>query len=151
MRNLVHSAIKKHDYLRDLELANQTYAENESFEIDLLIGADYFWDIIGNKVVRGPGLTAVESKLGYLLSGPSGTSDVATMNTMTNKVMVSSEDIETKLTDYWALETIGIKDEETKPCEYEFYRDQRLSHENGIANLTRQKFLYTKTKRPYSL
>ena len=123
MRNLVHSAIKKHDYLRDLELANHTYAENESFEIDLLIGADYFWDIIGNKVVRGPGPTAVESKLGYLLLGPSGTSDVATMNTMINKVMVSSED------------------EETKPCEYEFYRDQRLSHENGkyIAGLPRKQ------------
>ena len=30
-----------------------------------------------------------------------------------------------------ALETIGMKDEETKPCEYEFYCDRQLSQQNG--------------------
>ena len=36
----------------------------------MLIGADAYWSIVQKTVIRGPGPTAVESKLGYLLSGP---------------------------------------------------------------------------------
>jgi len=42
----------------------------EKFQISLLIGVDYYWEIAGNHIVRGTGPTAMESKLGYLLSGP---------------------------------------------------------------------------------
>jgi len=33
----------------------------------MLIGADAYWSIVQDTVVRGPGLVAVQSKLGYLL------------------------------------------------------------------------------------
>ncbi|XP_071135358.1 uncharacterized protein [Mytilus edulis] len=56
------------NYLRGLKLAHPVTQE-ESFEISLLIGADYYWDLVENEVVRGNGPTAVKSKLGFLLSG----------------------------------------------------------------------------------
>jgi len=61
--------IQQLPYLRDLKLAHPI-SGSSSFAIDLLIGADFYWDIVGNHIVRGQGPTAVASKLGYALSGP---------------------------------------------------------------------------------
>ena len=44
--------------------------QDEKFEIKLLIGADNYWKIVQDDIIRGAGPTAVESKLGYLLSSP---------------------------------------------------------------------------------
>ncbi|KAH3841251.1 hypothetical protein DPMN_114710 [Dreissena polymorpha] len=38
-------------------------------DIAVLIGADHYWDLVEDTVIRGNGPTAVKSKLGYLLSG----------------------------------------------------------------------------------
>ena len=43
---------------------------DKQFNVSLLIGVDYYWKLIGDDVIRGNGPTAVQSKLGYLLSGP---------------------------------------------------------------------------------
>ena len=56
-------------YLRGLKLAHPLTGE-EIFSISLLIGADKYWDIVGNRVIRGDGPTALQSKIGYLLSRP---------------------------------------------------------------------------------
>ena len=57
-------------HLQGLQLAHP-FASDREFTISLLVGADYYWDIVRGKVVHGNGPTAVKSKLGYLLSGPS--------------------------------------------------------------------------------
>ena len=36
----------------------------------MLIGADFYWQVVEDKIICGNGPTAVQSKLGYLLSGP---------------------------------------------------------------------------------
>lgn len=56
-------------YLRQLKLAHPVPVDYIS-EISVLIGADYFWQIVENIVINGNGPTAVSSKTGYLLSGP---------------------------------------------------------------------------------
>ena len=61
-------SIQKNDYLNQLPSACGVV--QDVFEIVLLIGADYYWQIIGDQIIRGSGSTAVASKLGYLLSGP---------------------------------------------------------------------------------
>ena len=53
-------------HIRHLKLAHPI----KQGDVQLFIGADFYWDVVGNKVIRGPGPTAVESKFGYLLSGP---------------------------------------------------------------------------------
>ena len=73
-------------FLCNPQLAHPLTADRE-FEISLLIGADHYWDIAGDHVVRGMGPTAVESKLGYLLSGQIQPKD--TQSTTVNVLMVT--------------------------------------------------------------
>ena len=48
-------------------------------KIDVLIGADHYWDFIQNTVVRGEsGPVAVSSNLGFILSGSVNTNFVST-------------------------------------------------------------------------
>lgn len=55
--------------VRGLQLGHpKTHAE-PLFPVDILLGADHFWSIVTNQIVRGDGPTAVSSWLGYLLSG----------------------------------------------------------------------------------
>ena len=55
-------------HLHGLKLAD--YSDSED-SIDVLIGSDYYWDFVTSEIVRGDfGPTAVNSKFGWLLSGP---------------------------------------------------------------------------------
>ena len=56
-------------YLSGVKLAHPVSAACK-FDISLLIGVDHYWEIVGNHIIRGHGPTAMQSKLGYLLSGP---------------------------------------------------------------------------------
>ena len=67
LQNTVTLSVTRLPHLQSLTLAHPLTAEKE-FNISLLVGADHYWDIFGNNVIRGDGSTAVESKLGYLLS-----------------------------------------------------------------------------------
>ena len=69
IRNSLHACLKEIPYLKDLPLAHPVTSD-ENFEISVLIGADYYWKFVQDCVVRGEGPTAVQSHLGYLLSGP---------------------------------------------------------------------------------
>lgn len=55
-------------HLHGLKLADFSDSEDS---IDVLIGSDYYWDFVTSEIVRGHfGPTAVNSKFGWLLSGP---------------------------------------------------------------------------------
>ena len=69
MQSLLHQSVQSFAYLQELDLAHP-FTHTSDFEITLLIGADFYWTIVQNEVIRGNGPTAVQSKLGYLLSGP---------------------------------------------------------------------------------
>lgn len=56
--------------LKDLTLAHP-FIGQDTYHVDLLIGADYYWHFVGDEPpIRGQGPTAVKSKLGYFVSGP---------------------------------------------------------------------------------
>ena len=129
VKNYVQASVLHHSYLQGLPLAN--HIEKDTFEIDLLIGADYYWTLIRDHVVRGPGPTAVASRLGYLLSGPTHMNNVSVMNTQIYKVLVNTDEEMNDISNYWKLETIGIKDEPMFEIEqFENYRDKYLRKEN---------------------
>ena len=69
VQNITYYAIDKLPYLKGFQLANPMTV-GEQFEVTLLIGADHYWQVVEDHIVRGPGPTAMKSKLGYLLSGP---------------------------------------------------------------------------------
>ncbi|XP_045541554.1 uncharacterized protein LOC123723057 [Papilio machaon] len=76
--NITGTVPSKEIKLHNLKLPlNITLADPEFYEpseIDILIGADVFWDIIGSQQIKlGPCLpTLQDSKLGWLISGPVG-------------------------------------------------------------------------------
>nr|XP_006820542.1 PREDICTED: uncharacterized protein LOC102805286 [Saccoglossus kowalevskii] len=97
---------------------------------------DYYWDFVGDHIVRGPGPTAVSSILGYLLSGPIQgyrpksvfPNDATILHTTTNPSVVNDQ-----LQAYWKLETIGITDNAHPPVmntDFEHYRDNHLKIKN---------------------
>ena len=96
-------------YLHGLKLAHPLTGE-DIFSISLLIGADKYWDIVGNRVIRGDGPTAVQSKIGYLLSGllPTPTTETATDCIM--NIITSPPDMY-DLERFWKLETLCIQSE----------------------------------------
>ena len=69
IQNYVSSDLQNLSYLQGLRLAHPI-SSTEKLHVSLLIGVDHYWQIVGNHIVRGEGPTAMESKLGYLLSGP---------------------------------------------------------------------------------
>ena len=86
--------------------------------------------------VRGPGPTAAKSRIGYLLSGPTTGSAVATtsLNATFLKIIVSNEHESKALERFWNLESIGILPNEITTHEDKFvkeYQDSSIRLVNG--------------------
>ena len=63
--------IDNHVLLQGLELADMSIAETGQQDIDVLIGSDYYFNIVSGDVIRGSsGPVAVSSMFGWVLSGP---------------------------------------------------------------------------------
>ena len=66
----IHHCILEYPHLTSLDLAcpSRDMAQKGP---DILIGCDFYWDIVTGETVRGDrGPTAVQTKLGWVLSGP---------------------------------------------------------------------------------
>ena len=120
------SKIRELPYLRHLTLAHPM-SEDKQFDISLLIGVDYYWEIVGNDVIRGNGPTAVQSKLGYLLSGPLHLPSSYCEATNISHVNVNchSEDNCNTMERFWAIESTGTLPTVTK--ESDTFMDTYLS------------------------
>ena len=56
-------------HISGLDLANDSL--DETREIDVLIGSDFYWEFVTGEVVRGiEGPVAINTMLGWMLSGP---------------------------------------------------------------------------------
>ncbi|XP_064635263.1 uncharacterized protein LOC135492635 [Lineus longissimus] len=109
-QNLITRDLSRLPYLRNLTLAHPP-SDEASFNISILIGADHYWDLVEDHVVRGSGPTAVSSKLGYLLSGPALPTDyinkVSAFHLFTQPAAPLDVDDLPRL---WDLDAIGIED-----------------------------------------
>ena len=112
------------DYLPSDEIINGN--------IDILIGADYYWSLITEDVIRlQDNLVLISSKFGYMLSGPMLTSNESESVEATSpninccvhvmKVSSSVEDefsveglnpLDDKIERFWNLDSVGILSEE---------------------------------------
>ena len=97
-------------------------------EVYVLIGADYYWHFLTGAIKRGEsGPTALQTKVGWVLSGPvqgGSTLNSTQVNFMnTHALRVDTHDqfmdeslenraLERKLAEFWDLEAIGISPEE---------------------------------------
>ena len=119
-------------HLQGLKLADNSFGHSE-LEIDLLVGADIYWTFITGRIIRGEyGPTAVESHVGWILSGPSCFLNLqATFTNLSQthvlKVSESSladDSIKETLTKFWSPESMGIHP-----------NDENSVHESFLANI----------------
>ena len=112
--------IEQNPHLTGLELAD--WAEQGSrLEVDILIGADYYWDLVTGAVSKNTGSpTAIHTKLGWVLSGPLavGTSNPCSTNLITTHVLrvdTQVDNLGNSLRAFWELESLGIQPIEKSP------------------------------------
>ena len=100
------------------------------------MGSDYYWDLVTGGVCRGSGgPTAILTKLGWVLSGPTHFEELdhCSMNlVMTHVLRVDTQQNDSKYLDdtlrFWDLESLGIHETETTMYD-EFASD--IAFKNG--------------------
>ena len=146
--------------LQDLDLSD---VNNEETEIELLIGADCCWSVVEGETKRCSvdGLTAINSKLGWVLSGPYECEDKNSSYvdiTPTHAMLVCFDEDELlskRVEQFWDLDTVGITENESTVyekflsevkfvnCRYEvrlpFKEDHPLIEDNYMLSLNRLK------------
>ena len=111
----------KHPHLKGLRLADY-HSKEEQLPVDLLVGSDNYWKLVTGNVRRGKtGPTAIQTRVGWVLSGNSEVlEDSPTANllfTTTHLLRIQTtpteDSLDDKLQRFWDLETMGITDEGT--------------------------------------
>ena len=103
-------------HLHGLKLAD--YSDSED-SIEVLMGSDYYWDFVASEIARGDfGPTAVNSKFGWLLSGPTE-SVINQETTVTNLTIAGNSNslfyyaqdtLVDTLKQFWETDSNGIKE-----------------------------------------
>lgn len=103
--------------MEGLELAD--YFDGSQDTIYVLVGSDFYWDIVIGDIVS----VSVSSNLGWLLSGP--VKGATTDNYVVSNLIVSGElpmreidEVTEFMQRFWETESIGI--EETLKCQQAF-------------------------------
>ena len=116
--------------MKQYELVDTITANKESCNIDLLVGNDYFADIVSTKkIMLSDGLYLFGSKFGRILSGRTKNEYTAPKRDSLTMLTYSLSEISSnfigfsntedsifnnsRLEDFWELETGGIKDPST--------------------------------------
>ena len=84
--------------MEGLELAD--YFDGSQDTIYVLVGSDFYWDIMIGDIVSGDGPTAISSKLGWLLSGPvkgATTDNYVVSNGICHTIIVKEIETEAKV------------------------------------------------------
>ena len=111
--------IDDYPHLQGLELADSSESQ---CGIDILIGSDHYWDIVTGESIRGNfGPTAINSKFGWLLSGPTNIPSSTNDSNVVSNLIISGEpflneandndEIVSMLKTFWETESAGIVDD----------------------------------------
>lgn len=107
-------------YLKNLKLAHPPTG-SKIFKVDLLIGSNYYWSLVGDEIIRGSGPTAMNSRLGYLISGEISCEGPSIQHDVHTLVVTVTEEVD--LTRFWDLEQLGINSSSiTNKCS-SYFRD----------------------------
>ena len=118
-QSIVHASVT-HAHLRGLKLADYSTGEDD-MTVDILVGSDQYWQLVSGKVVRGDdGPTAIQTKLGWVLSGPTNgavqndqqQNNLVTMHvlkTATKPVDITNESLDGSLQRFWDLKSLGVR------------------------------------------
>ncbi len=121
MRTVVHQPTStcksSHEHLALLNFTDIDDGTSK-LPVNILIGSDHYWKIVTGKVVQGEsGPTAIETHLGWVLSGPicgldGYTSAINVITAHTLKIdaqeVKTDEGMDMTLQQFWDLESLGI-------------------------------------------
>ncbi len=109
--------LKEFPHLERLDLADHPNGQ-DSLQIDVLIGADHYWELATGRVNRSKnGPVAVHTRLGWVLSGPvpkpkRSKRSTSLLTTHALHVGTNTKGMETlneTLRSFWEIESLGIK------------------------------------------
>ena len=133
---------KNYDYLKDLSLSDD-YNDTTDKLVDLLIGLDYYFNFVTGKVRRGPPScpVAVDSILGWILCGPTGTrktkrqENVNFISSVTMRIETKTieRNLKEELSKFWETENVGIG--ETKSVYNNFESTIRFDGSRYVTSL----------------
>ena len=128
-QSVIEFTEENYPHLQCLRRADNSHGD-EQLNIDILIGANFYWHFVSGSVIRCPGSgpVALSTRLGYVLSGPvgipvqeQGDSTVNLTEThvfkISNSVIEEENSLVRDVKLFWDLETLGIKHDE--PTVYE--------------------------------
>ena len=103
--------VDSYEHLSELRLADSSDG-NDAMEVDLLVGSDHYWELTTGRVSRGEdGPIAVETKLGWVLSGPVSAAEQSMSLITTHTLRVDTHEerhLDDTLRAFWELESLGI-------------------------------------------
>ncbi|XP_045023522.1 uncharacterized protein LOC123467802 [Daphnia magna] len=116
-------------HLKKLDLAHPTI-KNDIFNIELLIGADFYWSIVEDeKPIRGDGPVAVRSRIGYLVSGPLPGTAHESPNPVIPLHVTAIEELDVSC--LWSLESLGIHPQKENSEEAAEYARENIKYQDG--------------------
>ena len=127
----INFAASNYSHLAGIWLADFPAERHEHLNCDILIGANYYWNFMTGKCIKGEsGPVALESSLGWILSGPVHidveSSPIKIVQTHVLKVdtdiNASEISLNTQLSKFWDLESIGIRKDEATV--YKSFQDE---------------------------
>ena len=104
---------KMFPHLSSLTLAD-TPSSDTPLTVDMLIGSDFYLQLTTGEVIRGQaGPVAINTKLGWVLSGPVTTDEsedtmTAAMTVHTLQIGSCDDQLEKTLRSFWELESFGV-------------------------------------------
>ena len=107
---------ERYNHLAQLDLADASDG-NSRMEVDILVGCDYYWEFITGQTLRGDdGPIAIQTTLGWVLSGPVHPVNqlASTVSLVTTHVLRidsqphGTKELDDTLQSFWRLESLGI-------------------------------------------
>ena len=103
-------------HLAPLTLAD-THHSDTPLDVDMLIGSDFYWQLTTGEIIRGQtGPVAINTKLGWVLSGPVTNNEADDTHTL--QIGSSEEQLDKTLKSFWELESFGVEPLEDKSYDH---------------------------------
>ena len=107
-------------HLQGLELADSSIVDGDNQNIDVLIGSDYYYDVVSGDVVRGDsGPVAISSMFGWILSGHASEAEARDKFSTTNliiehivspfDILSENDELTYSLQKFWDTGSLGVQ------------------------------------------
>ena len=99
------------NHLSSLKLADPLCGEER--EIDILVGADYYWSLATGRIKRGHGgPIAMETRIGWVHSGPATLKDDSATLIIHTLQVSGLKSLDEQLRSFWEIKSLGILDDD---------------------------------------